>query len=163
MSDPLQIDPSSLEISFPEPSIPLLQGAGAPCSWRECMRETAAQTVYYLKHFGHLPPPPPPDQAFRLDDTPVRRGEQAEAKLRRTARSRLERLLDLLPDGVEISASALMRHLGLRHRSNFRARYLNPALQAGLLERTHPGQPHSPHQRYRRGRSQGFEGEHIAV
>jgi hypothetical protein len=153
MSQPPRIDPASLELSFPEPEITLRQGHGAPCSWAECMRETAAQTIYYLKHFGHLPPPPPPEEPFCLEpavqpDVPSVRSFRSQ--------SRQKRLLDLLPAGTELPASALMRRLELRHRANFRARYLNPALRDSLIERTHPDHPHSPLQRYRRAR--GGEG-----
>lgn len=61
-----RIVPSALELDFPEPAAPLLQGPGKACSWRECMRETAAQTIYFLKQYGHLRPPPL-DEPFRLD------------------------------------------------------------------------------------------------
>jgi Fic family protein len=49
----------------------------------------------------------------------------------------------------EGSLQELMRSLSLRHARNFRANYLNPALQAGLVERTQPNAPNSPTQRYR--------------
>ena len=149
MSQPFQIDSSSLDLSFPEPEIPLRQGHGAPCSWAECMRETAAQTIYYLKHFGHLPPPSPPEEPFRLE-LPDSHQPGDRAKVSSRNQSRLKRLLDLLPLGTELPASVLMRRLGLRHRANFRDRYLNPALRDLLIERTLPDRPHSPHQRYRR-------------
>jgi hypothetical protein len=132
-----QIDPAGLDLSFPEPAEALLQGAGAPCSWEECMRETAAQTIYYLQQFGHLPAPPPPQEPFRLDPQPLAAGP-------------VHRLLALLPAGTELSASALRTRLGLKHRAHFRDRYLTPALQAGLIERTRPDIPTSPAQRYRR-------------
>jgi Fic family protein len=49
----------------------------------------------------------------------------------------------------ESSLQELMRLLSLRHARNFRANYLNPALDAGLVERTQPDSPNSPTQRYR--------------
>ena len=132
-----RIDPSGLDLAFPEPTEALLQGPGAVCSWQECMRETAAQTIYYLKHFGHLPPAPPPKERFSLDP-------EAQPP------SKTSQLLALLPAGAELSAAALRERLGLKHRSHFRARYLKPALQTGVIERTRPNIPSSPQQRYRR-------------
>lgn len=49
-----------------------------------------------------------------------------------------------------------MAGLGLAHRPTFRRNYLEPALAAGLIERTQPDSPRSPTQRYRlsaRGRA----------
>lgn len=62
-----QIDSASLDLDFPEPGEPLLEGPGEACCWRDCMRQTAVQTIYYLKHYGHLPPPPPPEDRFQLE------------------------------------------------------------------------------------------------
>ena len=50
----------------------------------------------------------------------------------------------------EMSISELMHELGLKHRPSFRERYLDPALEMGLIERTIPGKPTSSKQRYRR-------------
>ena len=50
------------------------------------------------------------------------------------------------------SAESLMETLGLKHRPTFRTNYLNPALEAGLIERTDPGSPRSPAQKYRLAR-----------
>jgi len=58
------------------------------------------------------------------------------------------RLLTLLAEG-EMSAASLMKRLELLHRPSFRKSYLNPALAAGLVERTIPHAPRSPAQRYR--------------
>ncbi len=49
----------------------------------------------------------------------------------------------------ELSANELMKMLGLSHRPTFRKNYLNPALEAELIERTQPESPRSPTQRYR--------------
>ena len=59
------------------------------------------------------------------------------------------RLLFILAHG-EQTAAELMGSLGLNDRKNFRENYLNPALAAGLIERTIPGKPNSRLQRYRR-------------
>ena len=52
----------------------------------------------------------------------------------------------------EYDAMELMDKLGLSHRTNFRRNYLNPAIEAGLLERTIPDKPNSRLQKYRRTR-----------
>lgn len=49
----------------------------------------------------------------------------------------------------EYSSADLMKALGLSHRPTFRANYINPALNGGFIERTHPESPRSPAQRYR--------------
>jgi ATP-dependent DNA helicase RecG len=54
--------------------------------------------------------------------------------------------------GKELSAIELMDALSLSHRPTFRANYLNPALEAGLIERTIPDKPNSRLQKYRRTR-----------
>ena len=60
-------------------------------------------------------------------------------------------LLAALGD-AELSARELMNRLGLSHRPTSRQNYLNPALAAGLIERTIPNKPTSRLQRYRRAR-----------
>lgn len=47
------------------------------------------------------------------------------------------------------STSELLADMHLSHRKSFRDTYLNPALEAGLIERTIPDKPHSRLQRYR--------------
>jgi Fic family protein len=48
-----------------------------------------------------------------------------------------------------MTALACMQKLGLTHRPTFRKNYLQPALRAGLIERTLPDKPNSSKQRYR--------------
>jgi ATP-dependent DNA helicase RecG len=48
-----------------------------------------------------------------------------------------------------LSTAGIMGRLGLRHRPTVLYTYLNPALQAGLIERTIPDKPNSPLQKYR--------------
>jgi hypothetical protein len=50
------------------------------------------------------------------------------------------RILRALSDG-ELGSSELMTALGLSHRPTFRKNYLDPALEAGWIERTHPESP----------------------
>jgi hypothetical protein len=64
---PLHLTEDDLTLNFPEPAEPLLEGPGEPCTWEQWMDQTAAQTIYYLQHYGHEPPPPPPEEPFRLD------------------------------------------------------------------------------------------------
>ncbi|MDI9570588.1 MAG: Fic family protein [Pseudomonadota bacterium] len=58
------------------------------------------------------------------------------------------RLLDALRN-KELGTAGLMAGLNLAHRPTFRKNYLEPALAAGLIERTQPESPRSPTQRYR--------------
>lgn len=60
----------------------------------------------------------------------------------------VKRLLAVLKSGDQ-SAGELMQALGLKSMKSFRATSLNPALEAGLVERTQPDSPRSPTQRYR--------------
>ena len=48
-----------------------------------------------------------------------------------------------------MGAVELMDRLGLSHRPTFLYNYLQPALNAGLLEMTIPDKPRSSKQRYR--------------
>jgi Fic family protein len=58
-------------------------------------------------------------------------------------------LLEILGEKT-MSAAELMAALGLSHRGSFRANYLNPALEAGLIKRTIPDKPSSSRQKYQR-------------
>ena len=73
---------------------------------------------------------------------------QAEGQSTVQATTQVKRLLVVLEKG-EQSASELMRNLGLKSARRFRSNLLNPALAAGLAERTQPDSPRSPTQRYR--------------
>lgn len=59
----------------------------------------------------------------------------------------VQRLLSVMV--AEHSRSELQRLLNLRHRDNFIAAYLQPALAAGLIEMTLPNKPTSRLQQYR--------------
>jgi hypothetical protein len=52
-------------------------------------------------------------------------------------------------EGRPLSASELMKNLGLSHRPTFRNNYLHPALAKGLIEMTIPDKPNSRLQKYR--------------
>ncbi len=49
----------------------------------------------------------------------------------------------------EYSLTELMALLDLSHRATFQKNYLNPALEAGVIERTLPDKPKSPKQKYK--------------
>lgn len=66
-ADALRLTEDDFALQFPEPEKPLLEGPGPRCSWAQCMRETAAQTRHWLKHFGDQEPPPPWEERFSLD------------------------------------------------------------------------------------------------
>lgn len=59
----------------------------------------------------------------------------------------VRRLLGVLQD--EMTREALQAVLDLHDRKSFRARYLQPALEQGLIEYTLPGKPNSRLQKYR--------------
>ena len=59
----------------------------------------------------------------------------------------VERLV-LVLEGT-MSRAQIQHALGLRHEDHFRAKYLVPALQSGLVEMTIPDRPKSSRQRYR--------------
>ena len=61
----------------------------------------------------------------------------------------IQQLLDLIGD-EELCAPEIMLALDLSHRQNFYEKYLNPALDAGLIVRTIPDKPRSKNQRYRK-------------
>ena len=49
-----------------------------------------------------------------------------------------------------------MAVVGLKGRDNFLNMYLNPSLEGGFIEQTHPDKPRHPNQKYRltaRGKS----------
>ena len=60
----------------------------------------------------------------------------------------VQRLISVM-EQREYSLTELMSLLGLSHRQTFQQNYLNPAIEAGLIERTIPDKPKSPKQRYR--------------
>jgi len=60
----------------------------------------------------------------------------------------VQRLISVMQE-KEYSLADLMQLLNLSHRATFQRNYLNPALDANLIERTIPDKPKSPKQRYR--------------
>jgi hypothetical protein len=65
-------------------------------------------------------------------------------------------LLLLLGKTADLGAQAVREGLGINDRAHVRNAYINPALEAGLIERTIPDKPNSRLQKYRlteKGRS----------
>lgn len=92
-----------------------------------------------------LPPPPDAQQVRdekRLEDSLPDNATQQVAQ-------QVSSLLNALGD-QELSGRELMDAMRLADRNNFTKNYLNPALEAGLIERTIPDKPRSSKQKYRR-------------
>lgn len=64
------------------------------------------------------------------------------------ASDHVQRLISSLGQG-DYTLAELMQFVGLTHRATFQKNYLNPAIEAGLIERTIPDKPKSPKQKYR--------------
>jgi len=60
----------------------------------------------------------------------------------------VDRLLHALDGKAPLKVNELMSAVGLAHKATFRANYLTPALEAGLIEMTQPDSPRSPSQKY---------------
>lgn len=60
----------------------------------------------------------------------------------------VQRLISVMKQG-DYTLAELMQLVGLTHRATFQKNYLNPAIEANLIERTIPNKPKSPKQRYR--------------
>ena len=60
----------------------------------------------------------------------------------------VERLIKIMGKRP-LSALEMMERLGLSHKATFRKNYLNPALEAKIIERTIPDKPNSSQQKYR--------------
>ena len=61
-------------------------------------------------------------------------------------------MVDTLREAIgkdTLSATEIMKRLGLSHRPTFRQNYLNPALSHGVIEMTIPDKPNSRNQKYR--------------
>lgn len=61
----------------------------------------------------------------------------------------ISKLLNVLGEDT-LSAAEIMEKLGLSHKPTFRMNYLQPAMKAGLIERTIPDKPNSKYQKYRK-------------
>lgn len=91
--------------------------------------------------------------AFMLDVIlkSLERFERQSDQASDQASDQVKRLLSVLSDKW-LSRSELMKELSLSHNPTFRKNYLNPALDADLIEMRFPNSPRSPQQKYRRQR-----------
>ena len=62
--------------------------------------------------------------------------------------SYVTKLLEVMDYNIPMSANEIMNKLGLKSKDSFRANYLNPALENGLIKMTLPDKPTSKNQMY---------------
>lgn len=60
----------------------------------------------------------------------------------------VRKLLDVMNDGIPLSANEIMERLGIKSKETLRANYLEPAIQDGLIKMTIPDKLTSKNQRY---------------
>ena len=58
------------------------------------------------------------------------------------------KLLDVMDEGVLMSANEIMEKLGIKSKETLRANYLNHAIENGLVKLAMPDKPTSKNQRY---------------
>lgn len=58
------------------------------------------------------------------------------------------KLLNVMEDGILMSANEIMEKLGIKSKETLRANYLNPAIENGLVKLAMPDKPTSKNQRY---------------
>lgn len=73
---------------------------------------------------------------------------QADVHAHLEMSDQVQRLISAMKQ-EDYTLAELMQLIGLTHRATFQKNYLNPAIEAGLIERTIPDKPKSPKQRYR--------------
>ena len=66
----------------------------------------------------------------------------------RTSTGQVEAVVQIICEEI-YSVKEMMECLQLKHRENFLNNYLNPALEAGMVEPLYPDQPKHPRQKYR--------------
>ena len=60
----------------------------------------------------------------------------------------LIKLLDVMDNNIPMSANQIMEKLNIKSKETFRANYLDPALNEGLVKMTIPDKPTSKNQMY---------------
>ncbi|ENV18211.1 hypothetical protein F964_01535 [Acinetobacter guillouiae NIPH 991] len=73
---------------------------------------------------------------------------QVDVHARQEMSDQVQRLISTMKQ-EDYTLADLMQFVGLTHRATFLKNYLNPAIEATLIERTLPDKPKSPKQRYR--------------
>lgn len=102
-----------------------------------------------LNEIGRIDAETRPDGLLCVAENPVAEysTQQATQQATQQVTQQVRRLLGVLRD--EMDRTELMAALGLRDRVGFKYTYLDPALEAGLIEMTQPDSPRSPTQKYR--------------
>lgn len=60
----------------------------------------------------------------------------------------VNKLLEVMDDGIPLTANEIMLRLGIKSKETLRASYLNPSLENGLFKMTLLDKPNSKNQRY---------------
>ena len=98
-----------------------------------------------LNEVGRIDAETRPDGLLCVAENPV--AEYSTQQATQQVTQQVRRLLGVLRG--EMDRTELMAALGLRDRVGFKYTYLDPALEAGLIEMTQPDSPRSPTQKYR--------------
>lgn len=88
-------------------------------------------------------------QALSLALEEAVRNEPVTAQVTDQVTDQVAKLLRALRGSAPLGVNDLMAEVGLAHKATFRANYLKPALEVGLIVMTDPDSPRSPVQRYR--------------
>ncbi|EXE99056.1 MULTISPECIES: Fic family protein [Acinetobacter] len=87
------------------------------------------------------------DAILSSNDT-AQDSDHATAQANVQVSDQVQRLVSAMKQ-EDYTLAELMQLVGLTHRATFQKNYLNPAIEANLIERTIPNKPKSPKQRYR--------------
>ena len=79
------------------------------------------------------------------DQATAQANVQVTAQANVQVTDQVKSLISIMEAG-EYTLAELMQLLGLSHRATFQQNYLNPAIEAGFIERTIPDKPKSPKQ-----------------
>ena len=89
------------------------------------------------------------DDEYRSREAWIEKGQSLMVELERGNPAVVERILALLSDGP-MNPAALRAAVGIKSRIHLNRYYLAPMLEKGLVVRTDPEHPNSPHQEYER-------------
>ena len=89
------------------------------------------------------------DDEYRSREAWIEKGQSLMVELERGNPAVVERIMALLSDGP-MKPAALRAAVGIKSRIHFNRYYLAPMLEKGLVARTAPEHPNSPHQEYER-------------
>ncbi|MBI5024235.1 MAG: putative DNA binding domain-containing protein [Candidatus Omnitrophica bacterium] len=124
------------------------RGTGIPRMLRELKKNSSPLPVFHTDEDRSFLMVEFPIQPLFLEDIQNQQVTgQVAGQVTEQVTEEINRLLSVL-DG-EMSRREIQDKLVLKGRANFEARYLKPALEAGLIELTIPSKPNSRLQRYR--------------